>query len=61
MSHVGQKERITQNHTVKFFQNELGYRYIGDWQDREGKKLYNANMNVYSLLRNCLGRAARVA
>ena len=90
MSTVGQRERITHNRIVAFFQNELGYRYLGDWQDRagnkniesslltawlqkrgisdaliarvirqldmaaalgEGKKLYYANKDVYSLLR----------
>ncbi|MCQ8105305.1 HsdR family type I site-specific deoxyribonuclease [Methylomonas sp. SURF-2] len=38
MSKVGQKERATQHRIVDFFQNELGYRYLGDWQDREGNK-----------------------
>lgn len=90
MTNVGQRERITQNRIVQFFQNDLGYRYLGDWQDRnnnknieasiltdwlqkrgvsealinramrqldvasslgEGKKLYYANKDVYSLLR----------
>ncbi len=30
MSNVGQRERIAQNRIVRFFQNELGYRYLGD-------------------------------
>jgi type I restriction enzyme R subunit len=90
MSNVGQRERATQNRIVHFFQTDLGYRYLGDWQDRannknievgilvdwlkkrgvsdalinrairqldvasslgEGKKLYYANKEVYSLLR----------
>ena len=90
MSNVGQKERVTQNRVVKFFKDELGYDYLGDWQERdnnrnieesllsnwlqgrgvsevligralrqldaaaalgEGKKLYDANKAVYSLLR----------
>jgi type I restriction enzyme R subunit len=38
MSNVGQRERITQNRIVQFFQEELGYRYLGDWQDRENNK-----------------------
>ena len=38
MSNVGQRERITQNRIVQFFQKELGYRYLGDWQDRENNK-----------------------
>ncbi len=38
MSNVGQRECTTQNRIVQFFQTELGYRYLGDWQDREGNK-----------------------
>jgi type I restriction enzyme, R subunit len=38
MALVGQRERATQNRIVQFFQRELGYRYLGDWQDSEGNK-----------------------
>ena len=38
MSTVGQKERATQNRVVRFFQEVLGYRYLGDWQERAGNK-----------------------
>ena len=38
MSTVGQRERATQNRVVEFFQTELDYRYLGDWQDREGNR-----------------------
>lgn len=38
MSNVGQRERITQNRIVQFFQTDLGYRYLGDWQDRTNNK-----------------------
>jgi type I restriction enzyme R subunit len=90
MSNVGQKERVTQDRVVKFFQNELNYDYLGDWHERknnrnvepellrkwlkkqgvsdnligrtlrkldmaaglgEGKKLYDANKEVYRMLR----------
>jgi len=90
MSNVGQRERATQNRVVEFFQQELNYAYLGDWQDRpsnrnieptylrawlasqgvdsvliekairrldtaaalgEGKKLFDANKEVYRLLR----------
>ncbi len=34
MSDIGQRERITQNRLVKFFQHQLDYKYYGDWQDR---------------------------
>ncbi|SJN53578.1 Type-1 restriction enzyme R protein [Vibrio ruber DSM 16370] len=90
MSVVGQKERVTQNRVVKFFQDQLGYDYLGNWEYRaennnieterltqwlkkqgvsnalivralhkldkaaalgEGKKLFDANKEVYRLLR----------
>lgn len=90
MSTVGQKERMTQNRVVKFFDEQLGYDYLGNWEYREdnrnietdlltawlkkrgisdalitrtlrkldkaaslgeGKKLYDANKEVYRLLR----------
>lgn len=37
MSKVGEIERATQHRIVKLFQEpELGYRYLGDWEEREG-------------------------
>ncbi|MBW2123469.1 MAG: restriction endonuclease subunit R, partial [Deltaproteobacteria bacterium] len=40
MSTVGQKEIQTQKRVIEFFHNALGYRYLGNWEDREG----NANV-----------------
>ena len=34
MSSVGQVERATQNRVVRLFQKQLGYTYLGNWQDR---------------------------
>jgi type I restriction enzyme, R subunit len=34
MSDVGKPERVTQNRVIALFQNELKYRYLGDWSDR---------------------------
>lgn len=36
MSQIGKKERETQNRVVALFQKELKYRYLGNWEDREG-------------------------
>jgi len=34
MAKVGQIERITQNRIVKLFEEQLGYTYLGNWEDR---------------------------
>jgi type I restriction enzyme, R subunit len=36
MHGIGQPERATQDRVVALFRNELGYRYLGDWADRDG-------------------------
>ena len=36
MSDIGKPERVTQDRVIKLFHEELGYRYLGNWQDRNG-------------------------
>ncbi len=45
MSNIGQPERATQNRVIALFRDELGYRYLGDWRDRDG----NSNIEEYWL------------
>ena len=33
---IGQPQRVTQNRIIALFRDELKYRYLGDWQDRDG-------------------------
>ena len=35
MSSVGQPERATQNRILALFRDELEYRFLGDWSDRQ--------------------------
>ncbi|SEI93658.1 type I restriction enzyme, R subunit [Allopseudospirillum japonicum] len=46
MSNVGQRERTTQNRIVQFFQTDLGYRYLGNWQDRANNKNIEVDLLV---------------
>ncbi|MGH9840119.1 MAG: type I restriction endonuclease, partial [Blastocatellia bacterium] len=45
MNNIGQSERATQNRVIALFRDELGYRYLGDWRDRDG----NSNVEEYWL------------
>ena len=36
MSTIGKAERVTQDRVIALFREELGYRYLGDWTDRDG-------------------------
>ncbi|MDP1771594.1 MAG: HsdR family type I site-specific deoxyribonuclease [Methylobacter sp.] len=40
MNEIGQPERATQNRVIALFSDELGYRFLGDWTDR------NDNSNI---------------
>ena len=53
MSDVGQPERATQNRVIALFRDELHYRYLGDWIDREG----NSNIEEEILTEYLINRA----
>jgi type I restriction enzyme R subunit len=46
MTTIGQSERATQNRVISLFRDELGWRYLGDWSDREGNA--NVEENILS-------------
>jgi len=52
VSTVGQLERKTQKHVVELFRDQLGYEYLGDWDERPG----NANVEERLLRQNLLAR-----
>jgi hypothetical protein len=47
---VGQPERATQNRSIALFRNELRYRYLRDWADRDGNGTIR-NRTCYLALR----------
>ena len=51
MNTVGQPERVTQNRVIALFRDELGYRYLGNWQDQHN----NSNIDE-TLLTSYLGK-----
>ena len=45
MSSIGQPERATQDRLIALFRDQLEYRYVGDWNDRDG----NSNIEEHLL------------
>lgn len=39
MSNVGQRERATQQRVIQLLTEQLGYRYLGNWHDRDNKNI----------------------
>jgi type I restriction enzyme R subunit len=54
MSNIGEIERHTQNRIIKLFKEQLGYTYLGNWEDRPN----NANIDV-NLLNDYLINTAK--
>ncbi len=38
MNTIGQIERATQNRVVKLFREQLGYGYLGNWEERSNNR-----------------------
>src|SRR5882762_29984 len=49
---VGQPERVTQNRVIALFRDELGYRYLGDWRDRDNNINIEEHLLTAYLSRN---------
>ena len=48
MSTVGQIERATQDRVVKLFRDQLGYRYLGNWEDRpDNRNIEEADLRAF--------------
>src|SRR5947209_5832275 len=52
MTLIGQPERATQNRVLALFRDELGYRYLGDWRDRDGNSNIEEDVLSAWLARN---------
>ncbi|MBN1320532.1 MAG: type I restriction endonuclease subunit R [Thermoleophilia bacterium] len=55
MTDTVSKELVTQNRIVRFFLDELGYKYLGHWEERAG------NSNIEEALLTCFLEKAGVA
>src|SRR5215813_11845793 len=48
MSNIGQPERATQRRVISLFRDELQYRYLDDWADRNGNSnIENSLLTAY--------------
>jgi type I restriction enzyme R subunit len=52
MSDIGKPERATQNRVIALFRDELHYRYLGDWTDRDGNSNIEEGLLTDYLTRN---------
>ena len=49
MNEIGKAERETQNRVLALFRDELHYRYLGDWSDRDGNSNIDERLLTDSL------------
>jgi type I restriction enzyme R subunit len=63
MSTIGQIERLTQNRIVNLFREQLGYQYLGNWEDRfDNSNIEEAFLHKYLFIKrgydsDLIGRA----
>jgi type I restriction enzyme R subunit len=57
LSMTAKPERVTQNRVVKLFQEQLGYIYLGNWQDRPN----NSNLEAGLLQQHLQGQGYQPA
>ncbi|MCF6149990.1 MAG: restriction endonuclease subunit S [Candidatus Kuenenia sp.] len=50
MSAIGKKERETQNQVVALLRKEPGYRYPGNWEEREGNSSIEKQTRIAQIL-----------
>lgn len=59
MNVIGKPERSTQNRIIQLFQNDLGYTYLGDWQEEVRTQPIEETLVVQYLLQQ--GNSAEIA
>ena len=52
MNEIGKRERATQDRIISLFQDELGYRFLGDWSDRVGNSNIEEGLLTSYLTKN---------
>lgn len=62
MANIGKKERETQNRVIALFQDELKYRYLGNWEEREDnsnieEEILTAWLTKKGYSQNLIGKA----
>ena len=51
MNPIGQLERATQKRVIALFRDELGFRFLGDWTDRDGNSNIEEGLLTANLTR----------
>jgi len=52
MNDIGKPESATQDRVIALFRDELGYRYLGDWTDRDGNSNIEEGLLTAYLTKN---------